>query len=134
MSLDPPDRRRWWALGLLSIAQFLVIMDTSIIGIALPDIQQALGFSDASLQWVFNAYVIAFGGLLLLGGRLADHFGARRIFSAGFIFDRNVAPRRPCLVGRGAGGSAGRAGSGAALIAPAAMALVLAYSQSRRPR
>ena len=126
MSLDAPDRRRWWALGLLSIAQFLVIMDTSIIGIALPDIQQALGFSDASLQWVFNAYVIAFGGLLLLGGRLADHFGARRIFSVGFI----ILTATSLLAGLAWSDAvlvAARAGQGlgAALIAPAAMALVL---------
>ncbi len=85
MSLVAPDKTTLAGPRVLSIAQFLVIMDTSIIGIALPDIQQALGFSDASLQWVFNAYVIAFGGLLLLGGRLADHFGARRVFSVGFI-------------------------------------------------
>ena len=126
MSLAAPDRRRWWALGLLSIAQFLVIMDTSIIGIALPDIQQALGFSDASLQWVFNAYVIAFGGLLLLGGRLADHFGARRVFSAGFII-LTVTSLLAGLAWSDAVLVAARAGQGlgAALIAPAAMALVL---------
>src|SRR3982750_4112557 len=77
--------RRWWALGLLSVAQFLVILDTSIIGVALPKIDSALGFSSSSLQWVFNAYVIAFGGLLLLGGRLADLLGARRVFVGGFV-------------------------------------------------
>src|SRR5690348_18412324 len=79
-----PDPRRWRALGLLSVAQFLVILDTSIIGVALPAIQDALGFSPAGLQWVFNAYVIAFGGLLLVGGRLADLLGARRVFATGF--------------------------------------------------
>src|ERR687894_1057733 len=83
MSQPLPDPRRWWALALLSVAQFLVILDTSIIGIALPEIQDALSFTDSGLSWVFNAYVIAFGGLLLLGGRLADHFGARRIFTTG---------------------------------------------------
>ena len=126
MSVAAPDKRRWWALGLLSIAQFLVIMDTSIIGIALPDIQEALGFSDAGLQWVFNAYVIAFGGLLLLGGRLADHFGARRVFSVGFI----ILTATSLLAGLAWSDAvlvAARAGQGlgAALIAPAAMALVL---------
>jgi EmrB/QacA subfamily drug resistance transporter len=118
--------RRWWALGLVSLAQFLVILDTSIVGIALPDIQQALGFSDSSLQWVFNAYVIAFGGLLLLGGRLADLFGARRVFTAGFVtlvgasLLAGLAWTDDVLV-------VGRAlqGVGAALIAPAAMAIVL---------
>ena len=78
------DDRRWWALGLLAAAQFVVIMDTSIIGVALPEMQAGLRFSQPDLSWVFNAYVIAFGGLLLLGGRLADLFGARRVFIAGW--------------------------------------------------
>jgi EmrB/QacA subfamily drug resistance transporter len=126
MATKAPNPLRWWALALLSVAQFLVILDTSIIGIALPDIQDALGFSDAGLQWVFNAYVIAFGGLLLLGGRLADHFGARRIFTLGFVvltgasLVAGLANSDDLLV-------IGRAlqGVGAALIAPSAMALVL---------
>src|SRR5918997_1475694 len=66
-----PHPRRWWALGLIALAQFMVIMDTSIIGVALPHMQADLGFSQANLSWVFNAYVVAFGGLLLLGGRLS---------------------------------------------------------------
>src|SRR5687768_1324657 len=66
-------------------AQSIVTLDTSIIGIALPAIQQALGCSSAGLQWVFNAYVIGFGGLLLLGGRLADLKGARLVFMSGFV-------------------------------------------------
>ncbi len=61
--------KRWWVLAVLATAQFMVIMDTSIIGVALPEMQKDLGFSQGELQWVFNAYVIAFGGLLLLGGR-----------------------------------------------------------------
>jgi EmrB/QacA subfamily drug resistance transporter len=121
-----PYPRRWWALGLLSVAQFLVILDTSIIGIALPEIQEALDFSSSSLQWVFSAYVIAFGGLLLLGGRLSDLLGARRVFVAGFVtltaasLLAGLAPTDGVLI-------AGRAlqGLGAALIAPAAMSLVL---------
>lgn len=76
--------KRWWALGLIALAQFMVIMDTSIIGVALPRIQADLGFSPESLSWVFNAYVVAFGGLLLLGGRLSDLFGAKRMFAAGW--------------------------------------------------
>ena len=75
---------RWWALALIATAQFMVIMDTSIIGVALPAIQADLGFTDEGMSWIFNAYVIAFGGLLLLGGELADVFGARRIFLWGF--------------------------------------------------
>ena len=103
----PPGR--WPALALLSAAQFLAILDTSIVGIALPDIQDALGFGDTSLQWVFNAYVIAFGGLLLLGGRLADQLGTRRMLSLGFA------------VLAGASLLAGLAGSPAELVAGRAL-------------
>ena len=85
------DNRRWWALVLLAAAQFMVIMDTSIIGVALPDMQADLGFSQDNLSWVFNAYVIAFGGLLLLGGRLSDLLGPRRVFAAGWVvLDRRL--------------------------------------------
>ena len=77
--------RRWLALLLIATAQFMVIMDTSIIGVALPQIQDDLGFSQKNLSWVFNAYVIALGGLLLLGGRLSDLFGARRMFATGWL-------------------------------------------------
>src|SRR3954454_16887102 len=76
--------RRWWALGLIAAAQFVVIMDTSIIGVALPHIRESLGFNPSELSWAFNAYVVAFGGLLLLGGRLSDLLGARRVFAAGW--------------------------------------------------
>src|SRR5215213_9664464 len=72
-------------LVLLSLAQFVVILDTSIIGVALPTIQQYFGFSQTDLQWIFNAYVIVFGALLLLGGRLSDILGQRKIFIIGFI-------------------------------------------------
>lgn len=123
---DRPNRRRWFGLVLVAAAQFVVIMDTSIIGIALPDIQRELGFTPESLSWVFNAYVVAFGGLLLLGGRLSDLFGARKVFIAGWA---------ALLVGSvlaGVAGTvgveiAGRAvqGVGAALIAPAALALLM---------
>lgn len=122
-----PTRRRWLGLTLIAAAQFVAIMDTSIIGVALPEMQAALGFTPESLSWVFNAYVIAFGGLLLLGGRLADVFGARRIFIAGWV---------ALLAGSWIAGAAtsvsvelvGRAiqGAGSALIAPAALSLLIA--------
>ena len=79
-----PYSKRWAALFLLCTAQFIVIMDTSIIGVALPAIKADLGYSQSGLQWIFNAYVILFGGFLLLGGRLSDLFGARKIFMWGF--------------------------------------------------
>lgn len=126
MSSTTPDPRRWWALLIIATAQFLVIMDTSIIGVALPDIQWALGFSQADLSWVFNAYVIAFGGLLLLGGKLSDVFGARRMFSLGFVV--LIAGSVVAGVADSAAVEiAGRAlqGAAAALIAPAALTMVI---------
>ena len=85
MSSNHPYPQRWRALAVIAAAQFLVIMDTSIIGVALPDMRESLGFSPSDLSWVFNAYVIALGGLLLLGGKLSDLLGARRVFAAGFV-------------------------------------------------
>src|ERR671920_1185211 len=76
---------RWKALSILSLAQFLIILDTSIIGVALPTIQQHFGINQIDLQWIFNAYVISFGTLLLLGGRLSDILGSKRIFIIGFV-------------------------------------------------
>ena len=93
---DRIGNRRWLALGLIAAAQFMVIMDTSIIGVALPEMQADLGFDPQNLSWVFNAYVVAFGGLLLLGGRLSDLFGARRIFNTGWaILAVGSTRRRP---------------------------------------
>lgn len=117
--------RRWLALGLIAAAQFMVIMDTSIIGVALPEMQADLGFTPEGLSWVFNAYVVAFGGLLLLGGRLSDLFGARRIFSIGW----GLLAAGSVVAGLADGVAvelAGRAvqGAGSALIAPAALTLL----------
>jgi EmrB/QacA subfamily drug resistance transporter len=127
-----PDPRRWWALLLLCTAQFLVILDTSIVGIALPALQRALGFDAAGLQWIFNAYVVAFGGLLLLGGRLADLFGPRRLFGAGFVVLTGAslvagiaASAQTLLIARAA------QGAGAALIAPAALSMVMGLFAAR---
>lgn len=126
MTTTDTGSRRWWALGLIAAAQFMVIMDTSIIGVALPEIQADLGFTPQDLSWVFNAYVVAFGGLLLLGGRLSDLFGARRIFSTGWV----VLLAGSVLAGAANGVAlelAGRAaqGVGAALIAPSALTLLM---------
>ncbi|MGH3587014.1 MAG: MFS transporter, partial [Pseudonocardia sp.] len=126
--------RRWWALGLIALAQFMVIMDTSIIGVALPHMQADLGFSQADLSWVFNAYVVAFGGLLLLGGRLSDLFGARRVFASGWaillvgsVLSAVATTAWVELVGRAV------QGVGAALIAPAALTLLMVLF-GRSPR
>src|SRR4051812_50148295 len=80
------DRRRWLALAVLVTAQFMVVLDVAIVNVALPTIKTDLHFSQESLQWVITAYSIFFGGFLLLGGRLADLFGRRRLFMAGFFF------------------------------------------------
>ena len=75
---------KWGSLAILCAAQFMVIMDTSIIGVALPAIQKDLNYTPSELQWIFNAYVITFGGVLLLGGKLSDIFGPKKIFMWGF--------------------------------------------------
>src|SRR5690349_5566364 len=76
---------RWWALVVLSLAQLMVVLDATIVNIALPTAQADLGFSDADRQWVVTAYALAFGSLLLLGGRLADFVGRKRMFLIGLI-------------------------------------------------
>jgi EmrB/QacA subfamily drug resistance transporter len=128
----PADSRRWSALALIALAQFIVIMDTSIIGVALPEMQADLGFSQESLSWVFNAYVVAFGGLLLLGGRLSDLLGARRLFSAGWIV-LAAGSLTAGLAGEVWVELTGRAlqGAGAALIAPSALTLLMTLFGSR---
>src|SRR5256885_8152690 len=109
-------QRRWIALALLCVAQFVVVLDASIVNVALPTVGRALHFSESSLPWVVNAYVLTFGGFLLLGGRVADLIGRRRVFMAGvglFPFSplvgglapparQPIAPRAP--PGGGGGG------------------------------
>lgn len=126
MSSVTPDPRRWKALWIIAAAQFLVIMDTSIIGVALPDIQRELGFSQADLSWVFNAYVVAFGGLLLLGGKLSDVYGPRRLFAAGFalLAAGSLVAGLADTTGIEIAGRAVQ-GAAAALIAPAALTLLM---------
>ena len=83
MTTSQPDPRRWKALALLCSAFFMVILDSAIVVVALPSIETDLGFSAGSLQWVLSAYLLSFGGLLLLGGRAADLLGRRRLFMVG---------------------------------------------------
>src|SRR5204863_2031494 len=78
-----PDPRRWFALAAICAAQFMVVLDIAIVNVALPSIQSDLHFSQESLQWVLTAYSIMFGGFLMLGGRIADIGGRRRVFMAG---------------------------------------------------
>ena len=117
--------RRWWALALLCMTQFMVVLDASIVNIALPTIGREVGISQENLSWVVNAYVLTFGGFLLLGGRMADLLGRRRIFMAGLVIVAvaslfaGFAPNEGVLI-------AARAaqGLGAAIIAPSALSIV----------
>src|SRR3954465_6580892 len=77
--------RKWLALALLALAQFVVVLDASIVNVALPSIGRDLNFSQENLSWVINAYTLTFGGFLLLGGRMADLLGRRRLFMAGIV-------------------------------------------------
>src|ERR1700759_179455 len=120
-----PGRRRWLVLAVIGIAQLMVVLDATIVNIALPSAQRALGFSTTDRQWVLTAYALAFGGLLLVGGRLSDIFGRKRTFVvglAGFAIASAVggaAPDFGALI-------AARAVQGAfgALLAPSALALL----------
>jgi EmrB/QacA subfamily drug resistance transporter len=123
----PADARdkRWIALILLCVAQFVVVLDASIVNVALPTIGDALHFSESGLPWVVNAYVLTFGGFLLLGGRLADLLGRRRVFMGGLVLFALAS-----LAGGLATDSgqliAARAvqGLGAAILSPAALSIV----------
>jgi MFS family permease len=83
--VSPAQPGRWWALVVLAMAQLMVVLDATIVNIALPTAQHALGFSDSGRQWVVTAYALAFGSLLLLGGRLSDFVGRRKMFIIGLI-------------------------------------------------
>ncbi|WP_205814171.1 MFS transporter [Microbacterium sp. K24] len=121
----PRSSRRWLALSILALAQFLVVLDASIVNIALPVLGRQLGMDTAALAWVITAYVLAFGGLLLLGGRLADRYGHRRVFligAGGFVAASALAglslSAEMLLAARAVQGAS------AALLAPAALALL----------
>ena len=83
--IEEPDPRRWLALAVLAVAQLMIVLDASIVNIALPSAQADLGISDANRQWMVTAYTLAFGGLLLLGGRIADYNGRKRTFIIGLL-------------------------------------------------
>ena len=129
-------KSRWLALAVLAVAQFMVVLDVTIVNVALPAIQADLGFSADGLQWVVNAYTLAFGGLLLLGGRASDLLGRRRVFLVGLGAVR-APPRWPAASRRPpAMLVAVRAvqGIGAALLSPAALALLTVTFPAGRER
>jgi EmrB/QacA subfamily drug resistance transporter len=117
--------RRWVALILLCSAQFVVVLDASIVNVALPTIGEALEFTESSLPWVVNAYVLTFGGFLLLGGRLADLLGRRRVFMFGLVLFA-IASLFGGLASTSGQLIAARAvqGLGAAILSPAALSIV----------
>ncbi len=122
---EPVDPRRWWALGVIAVAQLMVVLDASIVNIALPSAQRDLGISDADRQWVVTAYTLAFGGLLLLGGRIADYTGRKRAFVIGLIGFAAASAAGGAAQSEGMLFAA-RACQGAfgALLAPAALSLI----------
>ncbi|WP_096272092.1 MFS transporter [Paucisalibacillus globulus] len=124
--ISQPNPKRWQALALLCFANFLVMMDTAIIQVALPSIKESLGYTKANLQWVMNAFLILFGGLLLLGGRLSDLFGHRRVFMLG-VSILTVASLFAGLAWNEMSLNISRAiqGAGSALIAPAALSIIM---------
>jgi EmrB/QacA subfamily drug resistance transporter len=119
------QEKRWLALVLLAAAQFVVVLDASIVNVALPTIGRALDFSQDNLSWIVNAYVLTFGGFLLLGGRTADLLGRRRVFMAGLMLVA-VASLAAGFAATEAQLIAARAaqGLGAAIISPAALSIV----------
>src|SRR6202171_3502804 len=124
-TLSPLPRNLGLAVAVIAVAQLMVVLDATIVNIALPSIQRALNFSATGLEWVINAYSLTFGGLLLLGGRAGDLFGRRRMFFIGIVL---------FTLGSLAGGFAtsatwliiarGAQGIGAAIIAPTALSLI----------
>jgi len=117
--------RRWTALILLCVAQFVVVLDASIVNVALPSIGKGLHFSEQNLPWVVNAYVIAFGGFLLLGGRAADLLGRRRVFMSGLLVVAVASLAAGFAANQGQLIAARAAqGLGAAIISPAALSIV----------
>src|SRR5437764_1069533 len=117
--------RRWTALILLCVAQFVVVLDASIVNVALPSIGKGLHFSEQNLPWVVNAYVIAFGGFLLLGGRAADLLGRRRVFMAGLVLVAVASLAAGFAANQGELIAARAAqGLGAAIISPSALSIV----------
>src|SRR4051794_18747295 len=129
------SRKRWFALAVIVAAQFMVVLDIAIVNVALPSIKTDLHFSQESLQWVITAYSILFGGVLLLGGRLADLLGRRRVFMAGLVLF-TVSSLLDGLAWSEGSLIAFRAlqGLGAALLAPAALSILTTTFREGRER
>ena len=128
-------RMKWWALALICVVQFMVVLDIAIVNVALPSIQEDLGFSQENLQWVISAYALVFGGFLLLGGRVADLVGRRRVFMAGLALFTigsllcGLAWSETSLIGARA-----IQGLGAATLSPAALSILTTTFTEGRER
>jgi EmrB/QacA subfamily drug resistance transporter len=136
-ALDAPplDARRWKALAFIGIAQLMVVLDATIVNIALPQAQADLAFSDANRQWVITAYSLAFGGLLLFGGRLGDLWGRKRVFLVGLVGFAVASALGGAAVNTGMLlGARALQGLFAALLAPAALSLVAVTFTEARER
>jgi EmrB/QacA subfamily drug resistance transporter len=131
---DATERTSWWVLGFIGVAQFMVILDVTVVNIALPSISKALDFSATDLQWVVTVYVLFTGGLMLLGGRSADLLGRRRVFLVGLLVFTAASlasglawSSHALIVSRAA------QGFGAALLLPSALAIITTtYSGAQR--
>jgi EmrB/QacA subfamily drug resistance transporter len=129
------DRARWWALTAVSLATVMVYLDNNVLNVALPTIQRSLHLSVSGLEWIVSSYLLVLGGLLLVGGRVADIYGRRRVFLAGLaIF--TLSSLAAGLAGSGGVLIAARAaqGLGAALVLPASLAIVVATFTDARER
>jgi EmrB/QacA subfamily drug resistance transporter len=124
-SIEELPSRRWWALAVIAIAQLMVVLDGTVVTIALPSAQSDLGISNADRQWVITAYTLTFGGLLLLGGRIGDYVGRKRAFLIGLIgFAAASTLGGAAQNGATLFGARALQGAFAALLAPAALSLI----------
>src|SRR3954466_8447154 len=115
----------WLVLVLICLAQFMVVLDATIVNVALPSIQKDIGLSEANLQWIVNAYTLVFGGFLLLGGRAGDLLGRKRIFLIGLVIFTAASLLNGLAVNSGMLiGFRAVQGLGAALISPAALSII----------
>jgi EmrB/QacA subfamily drug resistance transporter len=131
----PADPRRWLALAVIAVSQLLIVLDATIVNIALPTAQKALHISDANRQWMVTAYTLAFGGFLLLGGRIADYTGRKRAFVIGLLGFAGASALGGAAVNAGMLFAArGLQGAFGALMAPAALSLLTVTFTETRER
>ncbi len=135
MNVESQTSNRWLILVIACLAQFMVVLDNTIVNVALPSIQHGLDFSPANLQWVVNAYTLIFGGFLMLGGRAADLLGRRRLFMAGVALFAGASmlnglaqSSTMLILGRGL------QGLGGALVSPAALSIIMTTFQENSER